>query len=277
MAKRFAPWLILCVLLCTAQAGELLSRLVINNKIYFDVRWGPINNGKVVMFHSRGMLIIPLADLPSEYQDQFGYKPPTNSESQSSTPTPLPPPLPESTPTPVQPPAPTPTVRLQPLSKLPPIRPPTLSRSYYTASRSRSTNDRDWQLYNVARQTKVIFEENLVDAASLTPLVGFIGNPGWLEEDGIRVNGTFFELAEKRKDAPEAPSAMLLRPHLWRKTGTVVFLKNYKPETEADVLVRLYVSEQKPMADHRTFEVATEPTFEQWLKLRNSSTTTLNR
>src|SRR5512145_589508 len=56
-------------------AGEIVSRLVVDGITYHDVRWGPVNQGKIQFFHSRGSAIVPLADLPKQYQRKFGYDP----------------------------------------------------------------------------------------------------------------------------------------------------------------------------------------------------------
>jgi hypothetical protein len=264
MAKRFACWTILCALLCTAQAGELIPSLVIKNKAYRDVHWGPVNQGKVIMFHSLGMLIVPLADLPIAYQGQFGYTPTTNPEPQLIATTPLSPPLSDP------PPALTSAPRLTPIQKLPPIQPPTSTRHSYTSGR-------DWQLYSEDRKTKVLFRGKLVDCKDLISLIGFIGTSGWIEEDSIRVNGVFLTIAELRDGTPNTPSSMTLRPNLWKKTEAIVLLENFKPETGPDVLVRLYGLETRTVGDYHIFQVATEPTFEQWQKLRAFPSATLKR
>ena len=56
-------------------AGEVLKSLDIDDQHYESVKWGAVNQGKIVIFHSRGVAIIPLEKLPAEYQAQFGYKP----------------------------------------------------------------------------------------------------------------------------------------------------------------------------------------------------------
>ena len=65
-------------LICSAQAATTIDSVqTADGKTYQNVRWGPVNAGKVVMFHNRGVTVIPLADLPEEYQAQFGYTPPS--------------------------------------------------------------------------------------------------------------------------------------------------------------------------------------------------------
>ena len=268
LMKKVGWITICCLLLCTAQAAdsvrETVPILYINGKRYENVRWGPVNSGKVAVFHNRGVTFVPLADLPTEYQELFNYTPPPDSTPPSE---PAADPLDfrqrkfshNSDPVPAPVSDPVPTVQLRPLRPLPPVSTP------YSVSRS----DRDWEQYSADRKVKVVYQGKLVDAVAFKQIIGFIGNPGWVEENGIRANGTLFELAEERKDIPKSAPSMVLRPNHWKKTGKVALLKNYKAETEPGVIVRFYAVELPAIADCPLYEVATEPTFEQWQKLRS--------
>src|SRR5262245_18312127 len=58
-----------------SRAGEVIPEIIVNGKIYQNVRWGPVNNGKVVILHGRGSAIVPIEQLPPEYQRRLGFTP----------------------------------------------------------------------------------------------------------------------------------------------------------------------------------------------------------
>jgi len=228
-----------CVVVFHANAAENIAELTIGGSQYYDVHWGPVNDGKVVVFHSRGVKIVPLNQLPPEYRAKFG--------------SPL-----SSTPTPAAP-APEPTVSISPSPEPVVVTP---------APRRSSSRGNDWENYNEDRRTQVVLKGKLVERSSLDLLVGYIASRTRLSDGGRSVRGVVFDLAERRTDGNQPSQQFLLRPQLWQRNGERVFLVNYEPEAEAGMLVRLYVQEAKPMGDHKVYEVGVEPTFEAWKRLR---------
>jgi hypothetical protein len=75
MGSKFIT-LILLLFASTIFAAESVNRLDVGDKTYHNVRWGTVNKGQVIIFHNQGVVAIPLADLPPEYQAKFGYRPP---------------------------------------------------------------------------------------------------------------------------------------------------------------------------------------------------------
>src|ERR1041385_1731148 len=68
--------LVVCLAAGFVLGAEVVDSLVIDGTEYQSVKWGPVNQGKVVIFHNRGVATIPLEKLPAEYRARFGYKPP---------------------------------------------------------------------------------------------------------------------------------------------------------------------------------------------------------
>src|SRR2546427_12774478 len=75
--KSVAIAVVGCLMAGLTFGAEVVDSLVIDGHEYHSVKWGPVNQGKVVIFHNRGAATIPLEKLPPEYQAQFGYKPAT--------------------------------------------------------------------------------------------------------------------------------------------------------------------------------------------------------
>lgn len=228
------------LLAACADAVELIPKVTIDGKVYQDVRWGPVNQGKVVMFHSRGNTTVPLSSLPKEYQEQLGYQPP-------------PPPPPTVTP-PVTPP---PTVPVEPPKVVtpPPVPLP-------------PPRDADWETYSRERKTKLVLNDKLVNRSNLSTVVGFLESPVRIYTDSVKVRGILMEVAEKKTDVTQPADELSLRPNLWERTGKMVLLRNYKADGERGVLVRLFVAPAADLDGHNTYEVGIEPTFEQWKQLR---------
>jgi len=81
-------------------ANHVTPRLEVAGVTYHNVRWGPVNQGKVVLLHSRGSAMVPVTSLPVEYQQWLAAKstqpfapPPTG---RGTAPTPAWPPPPPS-------------------------------------------------------------------------------------------------------------------------------------------------------------------------------------
>jgi hypothetical protein len=133
---------------------------------------------------------------------------------------------------------------------------------------AKTTADRDWPQYNEARKTKLVFQEHLADIKAFTQIVGFIGATARVSDGNTLLKGTMLNLAERRRGLPTTTGAMALRPDLWKKTGTMVLLKDYKAQVEVDELQMFYVAEFRTVDGCPVYEVATEPSFEQWKLLR---------
>jgi hypothetical protein len=208
--------------------------------VYQDVRWGPVNQGKVVMFHSRGNATVPLSSLPKEYQELLGYQPPPAATSVTTSAT-----------------ATTPAV---PAPEPPRITTPAPSRS--------TTREPDWESYSRDRKTMMVLNNKLVERGNLTMLVGFVGNAVRIYNDSGKVRGFVLEIAERKNDIAQPTNELALRPNLWRRSGRTVLLRNYKAEGEAGVLVRVFVVPAEEVFGNTSYDVAAEPTFEQWKQLR---------
>ena len=60
------------VLTAGAWAAEVIPQVEIDGKVYESVRWGPVNQGKIVLIHSRGAAFIPVEKIPENYRQQLG-------------------------------------------------------------------------------------------------------------------------------------------------------------------------------------------------------------
>jgi hypothetical protein len=237
-----------------------------DGKVFRDVRWGPVNQGKVVMFHNRGVAIVPLEDLPEEYQAQFGYTPPPPKEEKKpeSTFTPKPNPEPENSTVVVTPPPP------------PPVPSAMEMRNQLEQTRSQNNSSRNtpgakyWKQYNDERVTQLILEGKLVAKQTLTPLTGYVVTSQFLVKDGNRSRkATVLELAVRRSGSEEVADAMSLRPALWRSTGEQVLLLDYTPDGEMEgALIRVHGKEIEQKEERRCFLVGIEPGYTEWMKLR---------
>ena len=230
--------LVVCLVAGLPLGAEVLDSLVVDGKEYQSVKWGPVNQGKVVIFHNRGVATIPLEKLPPEYQARFGYKPPAAQSLRAPAPTSPPPD----------------SIRI-------------LESMQVKDSEASQTTD--WTAYSKDRVTKVILNGELVEKSRLKELTGYIVRGRTeLGEAGFTVRGSILELAQRREDVPQATKAMELRPSLWKGTGEQVLLSDYPVTVELGALIRVYVAEGRTVTGVRTFHVGTEPTFEQWQNLR---------
>jgi len=252
MAKR----ILFCLLVAaTGWAAEVVPVLDANGVRYRDVKFGPVNQEKIVLFHSHGVVTVPVSSLPDQYQQRFTPKPmpealPVPRELHEPTPAP----------TPVSPSAkpaePNPGAVLEAMraKKLEPV----------TTGGSKS----DWANYNHERANLVVLDGKLVERSTLTPMVGFLARERAQVNDGKRTySGAALDLAERKNADDNVAAAMELRPALWQRTDEQVFLLNYKPMTLPGVLMRVYVVEIDPIDPWRVFKVGTEPSFEEWKRL----------
>lgn len=246
--KPFAVFLFTALAVAATMAAELIPKLTVDGKVYYDVRWGPVNQGKVVIFHSRGNAVVPLSSLPPEYQAVLGYHPLPPAPAAGGT---------NASVFPRQDPA-----------AVTPVAPPAM----VSAS---SGQGREWEEYHRERGSKLVLNNQLVDRSELQCLVGFVGNPVRIYNDKVKVSGVLLELAERRTDVVQPAHELVLRPNLWQRTGKVVLLRNYKIEGEVGMLVRVFAVPAEDVEIYNSYIVATEPTFEQWKQLRQTAVPTL--
>jgi hypothetical protein len=129
------------------------------------------------------------------------------------------------------------------------------------------TEDTAWRMYNEQRATKVMFRNRLVERDSLTPLTGFVlQNTARLSDGSRSLRGGMIELAKYIGDTNVA-MAMSLRPNLWKRTGERVFLQDYEPMEGAGMLTRVYGSEMRRIGSVRVYQIAKEPSYEDWKRL----------
>lgn len=243
---------LLSALAAATFATEILDTLTTTDgSTYHNVRWGPVNQGKVVMFHNRGVTYLPLEKLPPELQARFGYQAP-------ATPAPA-----------AVAPAAEPTTSAPPAAV---VKGADL-REQLEAMRLRShgtPQNSAWTQYVRERGGYVLLENKLVERAQLTQLTGIVVKFATIDDETrSRVPGTVLELTEKRPDAKPVPSQMELRPSLWRGTGQQVYLVRYEPENSAGDVIRVYAKETNPIGEVRAYVVGKEPSFEQWQQLRH--------
>jgi hypothetical protein len=212
------------------RAGVVVQQLDVDGKIYYDVRWGPVNQGQVVIFHNHGAATIPVDKLPVEYRSLFAAKPPEGTAAKVT-------------------PSTTPNQLLESM------------RSQRNVSQTNS----DWASYSRDRLHKVVLDGKLVEKSSLKELTGFlIGTRTQVVTDHRTLTGAVLELATRRSESASTVTEMQLRPSLWKGTGTRVLLQDYTPATSPGDLIRVYAAEGEPAEDRPVYIVGTEPTFEQW-------------
>jgi hypothetical protein len=245
----FVMMTLLCGLAISGFAAEIIPEVEVDGKVYRDVRWGPVNQGNVMMFHNRGVKSVAIDKLPEEYRALFNVGKPST------------PPV-----APVAPPTVRPPVETAPPPAAPaPVRPLLIVPPHTTSS----SRDPDWESYNKARATKLVMNNKLVERSSLTSLVGFVGSVVSISDGTTKIRGTMLEVAEPKENAASTSGEFALRPNLWRHTGKMALLRNYKAEGETGILVRVYVTAAEDVDDHPSYNVAAEPSFEQWKQLRS--------
>ncbi len=224
-----------CMLGGRAFAGDVISELEVEGVKYENVRWGPVNQGKVVMFHNRGVATVALDRLPEEYARQLGYQP---SDKPIEPRTPRPPPA--NSPV-FQPKRPAPKDRIPPQER---------------------------PAFEAARDQKMVVGGELTDKSALVQLTGFIRAKATVTGEERETTGTMLELAKRKKTERPIPANLEMRPGLWEGTGEEVFLRDFVPEVERDSLWRGFGQEADPIRGYRTFVIAEELTYEQWKKRR---------
>lgn len=250
-----------------AFAGAVIDVMVVDGVKLEAVKFGPVNDGKIVLFHSHGITTVPVSSLPAEYQGQFASKTAaaTPAPKTENSFLPVPREVPENKP------APQPLIVREPIAKqVPPANSPTILEAMRAKRIEPVVNSgkNDWAEYNHDRVNRLLLDGKLVEKYSLTPLVGFLAKEkASISEEGRTYNGAALDIAERKNNTDHVANAMELRPSLWRRSDERVFLINYKPSTLPGVLMQLYVVEIDQVAGWRTFKVATEPGFEEWKRL----------
>lgn len=258
----FGLWLVTAL---TTWAAEVIPALTVNGVRYESVKIGPINAGKVLLFHSRGVTSVPVNSLPAEYRPRVeapatvpandflpvpGELDPANGETSR-----LPAPGGSATPK---------TNTPDPAAILEAMR--TQREANRPSSGSQATGD--WAVYNRERLTRLVLDGQLVDRSTLKPIVGFLVKERTrLREGGRDYFGAAMDLAVRKANTDSVAGAMDLRPSLWERTDERVFLVNYHPTSLPGAVIRVYATEITPVEGWRTFKVGTEPSFEEWKRL----------
>lgn len=252
MAKRI---LLSLLVAATGFAAEVVPFLEVNGVPYRDVKFGPVNQDKVVLFHSLGVVSIPIASLPAEYQQRVAAP-----DTSNGLPVPQELKLPASGPKPVTP-APLPVQPDQPTIL-------EAMRAKRAESANNSGGGGDWATYTRERGSLVVIEGKLVEKSTLTPLIGFLAKERVQLSDGKRTyNGALLDLAVRKSGGPAVAESMELRPSLWRRTDERVFLVNFKPLTITGALMKVYVVEASPIDQWRAYKAGNDPSFEDWKRL----------
>ncbi len=231
-------------------AGPTYSIMYMKGRAYKNFRFGAVSekNGTVQVIHEDGISEVVIEDMPKKYRGLFNYAP-------------------SSEPATEQPVATQPTPMTQNDHRRRSSRQPQVT-TQPTQPAPMTQADRDWEQYNADRKTKVLYHGKLADIAAFKQVVGFIVGPDGADLNGIRVNGTLIELAEPINQTSQPVTAMSLRPNLWKKTGKMILLRDYKAVDEVDMIIRVPAVTVAMAGAYPLYEVAMEPTFEQWKKLR---------
>ncbi len=243
MLKRWVTILLVTLALSArvCLGGEGVSVVVVDGVTYNDVRWGPVNQGKVVMFHNHGVAVVPLAKLPEEYARQLGYRPPAAAAEAS---------------------APAPAAESLPAMEL--SRPQTPA----FASNPDPVPPQERAAFDAACAAQMVLNGALVDKSALMMLTGFYRAKAQVTGETRASEGLMVELANRKQPARPVPENLELRPGLWDGTGQEVFLRDYSPHIEPGMLLRVYAKEGDPIKGCRTFYVAQDLTYDLWKKLR---------
>jgi hypothetical protein len=220
------------VVAVTGQAGEVISRLEIDGQLYESVRWGPVNQGKIVVLHSRGSTLIPVEKLPEQHRQQLGIQLPAPS---------------------AVPPAPAREARGD--------------SAYERAQRQQreraAAATREQQRAAAAEQARwAVLDGALVAKAELTQLTGFVRSRAETHDgEQVLVRGLVIELAERRDPTREIPAHLEMRPGLWQPSGERVLVVGCRDHPRIGELIRVWGREEPDRVQAmRVFTAAREPT-----------------
>ena len=222
-------WIILLGLsiALVVRAAEVISQLEIDGKQYESVRWGPINNGKIVVLHSRGAAMVPVEKIPEPYHTQLGIKDPVK------------PALPEA-----------PAIESRGESAFERAQ---RGRGPIPHHEGEAAAEAERQAATAIQRGKwSVINGELVEKDKLTQITGFVRSRAEARDgDKIVTRGTIVELAERRDPSKHIPAQLEMRPGLWKETGERVFLQDYVYEGRMGDLIRLYGQEQEERSEER--------------------------
>lgn len=232
-------------MIAPARGAETIPELVVDGRRYYNVRWGPVNDGKVVAFHNRGITTFALDQLPPDIQSTFGYK--------------LPQRMPDSSPQPA-------LSSVQ--SALPPAESaPTQNESAYQRYVQREA-ETEYRAYQEACAGKLLFHGQLVETGKLTELTGFLVRAEEVIESDVQVRGWVMELARRKAGLPASAAHFDLRPGLWEGTGNFVFLRDFDTERYVGGVARVYGEPDGVVRGLPAYAVGRPPAFQDWKRLR---------
>jgi len=217
------------IVAAAALAGDVIPRLEIDGRTYESVRWGPVNQGKVVVIHSRGSAFIPVEKLPEPYRQQFGIRGPDSPAV----------PAPESR----------------------------GDSAYERAQREQreraAAAAQEQERAAAAEQARwAVLDGALVPRAELTQLTGFVRSRAETRDgDQVVQRGVVIELAQRRDPTRDIPAYLEMRPGLWQETGERVLVVGHGLNPRIGELIRIWGREHpEPVQAMRVFTAAREPT-----------------
>jgi hypothetical protein len=270
------------VLPSEAQLNRQIDRLTIDGKNYQNVKFGPANQGKVLIYHLGGVSFVPIEKIPADYGYLiFGYdkemavvlerlkkeeeqqareaEARAKAEAEAAAAERA---ANAGNPNPNRPRRKRPNPAQQ--DEVPQPQP------LPTAEATVSPQQREWEAYEKDRASNLILGGALVPRSSLQQLTGFVVSPHVeITVDDKVYKGSSIEIATKITDSPAAGGAIDLRPGLWKGTGEVVILLDCVPAEEGGMLVRVYGKPSEPISGKSTFLVGAIPTFDEWKKLKS--------
>lgn len=222
-------------------AAETVDSVKIDGKTYDNVRFGPANQGKVVIHHNRGTAIVPLKSVPTKYltliagpeaQRELEVRQAQANAPDADAPVPNPFGKPEG-------------------------------------GGGPKIEQASIREYNRTKERLAVADGKLVDISRVTQLTGFLIQAGVdLTTSKGSSQGCVLEIARKRPGAADVPDEMELRPALWQGTGESVWVTSYSPGGEVGTIVRITAAEIERIDGRRAYTLAHEPTYEEWVRLR---------
>lgn len=225
----------------TVRAGEAIDSLTIGKITYQNVKFGPANQGKVILYHNRGVATVPIQSIPTAYLSLIvgpeAQKELERREQERKR-------------------AETQPGGVNPNQALPGMVDPTVVPG--------SMRD-----YRLNKERMAVVNGKLVPVNRVVSLTGFLIRPGVeIPASGKPAVGSVVEIAERRPGVPVSLLETELRPNQWQGTGESVWVVDYLPNTEAGVIVQLTGAELETINGRRVLALAREPTFEEWQQFR---------
>lgn len=220
---RVSIWVLVIVLTSArvVSASEVVPQLVIDGTKYESVRWGPVNQGKVVILHARGSAVVDLDKVPEPYRSRLAPK--------------------------------------QAMIRGDSAHARVVQKQMDEAAAEQAKRQREVEAERArwaVLHGELVLKSELVELVGFVR-----GRAEAHDGEELVLQGTVLELAERRNPALEIPAHLALRPGLWKPTGERVFLKDYRHRGQVGELVRLWGRPlPEAVAEMRAFEVAREPT-----------------